>query len=420
MHKDVDVATLEMDEDYGLISRVVKVHDYQHMPIGTVIKGTADGRSIKDWWASRSIPASRSGLRDFLESLGLYDVRTLLTKSMGLSLSDQYWIRPAEKEIRWRDVNFFDNEFSDDIGDMLFGRKISGEIDLVSPDNTSDGVLKKRWKILDGRRCLIKGSTGTIRQEPFNEVIASKIMSALDVPHVDYEILWIDDRPYSICKDFITRDTELISAYRIMTSQKMRNDHSLYQHYVDCCQRNGIEVVPFLDQMLVIDYIIGNTDRHTNNFGLIRDANTLEWIGPAPIFDSGSSLGCDLRTDEIMNQAGIHSKPFKDRHSNQIKLVSSFDWIDFDALEKAIPEIERIMSSSNGGIDDDRRTALMLFIESRIADLRWMSEGRQPVRRPRSLSSPRAWYAIPQTSIILWTRFLSSSSCTASLRVILT
>ena len=253
MHKDVEVATLEMDEDYGLISKVGMVHDLQHMPMGTVYNGVVDRRNVKDWWASRSIPASRSGLRDFLESLELYDAKALLTKSMGLSLSDQYWIRPEDSEIRWKDVNFFDNPFSEDIGNLLFGSRISGSINMMSPDNTSDGVLKKRWKIIGDRRCLIKGSTGTTRQEPFNEVIASKLMEVLEIPHVGYDVIWMDGRPYSVCGDFIDRDTELVSAFRVMASQKKRNDRSYYQHYVECCSNLGIDIVPFLDRMLVLD-----------------------------------------------------------------------------------------------------------------------------------------------------------------------
>ncbi len=42
--------------------------------------------------------------------------------------------------------------------------------------------------------------------------------------------------------------------------------------------------------MLTLDYIIANGDRHYNNFGFIRNAETLEWQGLAPIFDSGASL----------------------------------------------------------------------------------------------------------------------------------
>ena len=37
--------------------------------------------------------------------------------------------------------------------------------------------------------------------------------------------------------------------------------------------------------MLALDAIIGNTDRHTGNFGFLRDANTGKYLGMAPLYD---------------------------------------------------------------------------------------------------------------------------------------
>ena len=47
----------------------------------------------------------------------------LLIRCYGLSLSDQYWICPKDSNLTWEEINFFSNEFSDDIGDVLFGEK---------------------------------------------------------------------------------------------------------------------------------------------------------------------------------------------------------------------------------------------------------------------------------------------------------
>ena len=41
------------------------------------------------------------------------------------------------------------------------------------------------------------------------------------------------------------------------------------------------------------DFLMTNKDRHLANFGLLRDSNTLECIGPAPIFDTGNSMFYD-------------------------------------------------------------------------------------------------------------------------------
>ena len=189
----------------------------------SVKKGVVDRAAFNHWWTDRSIPASRSGVREALETLEIADTKMLLVRCFGLSLSDQYWIKPENAAMTWEQINFFDNDFSDDMGDVLFGSpKKEPEFDFSSPDNTSDGCLKKRWKIINGKRCLIKGGSNPFRQQPFNEVIASEVMKRLGVNHIPYKVVWSEGAPYSICEDFITKDTELVSAWRLMQTQEKR------------------------------------------------------------------------------------------------------------------------------------------------------------------------------------------------------
>ena len=111
----------------------------------------------------------------------------LIEKCFGLSLSDQYWISPTDKPLDWHRVNFFENAFSEDIGNILFGKGTgSDSTSLVSPDNTANGNLKKKWKIIDGKRVLLKDSSAPYRQEAYNEVLASEIANRLGIPHVPY------------------------------------------------------------------------------------------------------------------------------------------------------------------------------------------------------------------------------------------
>ena len=126
-----------------------------------------------------------------------------------------------------------------------------------------------------------------------------------------------------MCEDFVTENTELIPAWRILKTQKKDNSTSVYQHFVNCCESLGIKgAVPFLDRMIVLDYIIANEDRHLNNFGVIRNAETLEWLGFAPIYDSGSSLGYDKTPGQIRSGKEVVCKPFKNHHAEQLKPVS--------------------------------------------------------------------------------------------------
>lgn len=378
MHKRKSVAEMELDESTGFILKISEIYDAEHLPVGISCKnGIADRKALNEWWTDRSIPASRSGVRNALEHLNISNTKMLLVRCFGLSLSDQYWIKPQNEEISWDDINFFDNPFSEDIGDVLFGTPKNMEgFDFSSPDNTSDGCLKKRWKLINGKRCLVKGGSDLARQQPFNEVIATKIMERLGISHVGYELIWDSGSPYSVCEDFVTADTELVSAWRILQTQKKPNNVSVYQHFVKCCQALGVtDTVKSLDRMLVLDYIIANEDRHLNNFGLLRNAETLEWIGFAPIYDSGSSLGYDKVASQIRSQADITCKPFKKSHADQIKLVSDFSWIDFDKLSDVDETIRETMAVEEAQelIDERRIAAITDGVRKRIDTLQGMA-----------------------------------------------
>ena len=141
MHKDIPVAEFGLDSVTGAIVSIGQVYEPRHVPVGIPVrKGSADRGALNEWWRGRSIPASRSGIREAMRELRISDSRILAEKCLGLSLSDQYWICPVDSGISWRQVNFFENPFSEDVGNILLGKgSDSGQISLMSPDNTSDG-----------------------------------------------------------------------------------------------------------------------------------------------------------------------------------------------------------------------------------------------------------------------------------------
>ena len=366
MHKNIAVADIEIDDITGVIARVGSVYAAQHFPIGVAMSGgTLERRALNNWWIGRSIPASRQGVREALETLGMNSTQLLIDKCMGLSLSDQYWVRPQNTAVQWGDINFFENPFSKDVGDILFGATPHQEaISLMSPDNTSDGWLKKKWTMLNGKRYLVKGGSNPFQQEPLNEVLASEIMQRLHIPHVSYTVTWEQEQPFSLCENFLTAQTELVSAWHIMQSFKRPNHVSVYQQFVDCCEKLGITgVEESLAQMMAVDFLIANEDRHMNNFGAVRNAETLEWIGIAPIYDSGTSLWFDAPNARI--GATDKSKPFRDAHREQIKLASSLDFLDFAALSD-IEDIAEEIYGKSPLVDDERKGRLCRAIAARV------------------------------------------------------
>ena len=367
MHKNIPVMDMEILSDTGRITRLYNLQNPEHLPLGVNTKDGPSRQGMDDWWTGRSIPATRDGIIEALETLRISSTSILLDKCYGLSLSDQYWICPTNSGLKWSDINFFDNDFSMNIGEILFGHEPDDRdrISLMSPDNTSDGWLRKKWIIADGKRVLMKGGSGVYQQEPFNEVIASAVMRRLDIPHVGYTTTFDGGKPYSLCENFITPDTELIPAWRVKESIKKDNRDNDYIHLLRCCDELSIpDVRAALEKMLVLDYIISNEDRHYNNFGFVRNAETLEWIGLAPIYDSGTSLWYNTqRVGSI-----VESKPFRKSHTEQIKLVRDLSWFQLNALDGIDDEIVEILLKSED-IDTSRRERIAAAVKDRSGQI---------------------------------------------------
>ena len=125
MQRNHQVAVIEIAEKTGDIIDVAEVLSAQRIPLGAKHSdGSFDVLSLRKWWAGRGIPASRSGLEHALETLHIPYAELLLVKCSGLSLSDQYWVTPCDAPQNWRDVNFYENDFSDDVGRALFGEGV--------------------------------------------------------------------------------------------------------------------------------------------------------------------------------------------------------------------------------------------------------------------------------------------------------
>lgn len=136
-------------------------------------------------------------------------VNSLVINAYACNLSDQYWIRPQGSCVTCSDVNFFENEFSSDLTSVFLGCRSQprvNNIDLISPDSSSGGNLPKAWTILNGDRILLKSTAGGACQEPYNEVIGSRLCSVMGIPHVDYSLLKCQNDILSACSCCIMKD----------------------------------------------------------------------------------------------------------------------------------------------------------------------------------------------------------------------
>lgn len=144
-----------------------------------------------------------------------------------------------------------------------------------------------------------------------------------------------------------------------MHGYKKANSQSDYQFLVSCFENIGLKnVETFLSKMLVCDCIVGNFDRHYQNFGAIRNVETLEYTRFAPIYDTGNSLWCNAEVLEQRKDYEYSAKPFGRNGMSperQLELLKDFEWYDERKLdgfvEEAVDVLERNPNMPKARID---------------------------------------------------------------------
>lgn len=294
---------------------------------------------LKQWWKRRSIPISQGNIRQMLENKGLLGPEDYLLRNLGLSLTDYYWISPLDSGMTWKEVNLFDNDFH---GNILFG-EVEGDNDEIphyTPNGSLQGTLEKSWTILNGERGLLKGNRDYLSSESINEVIASKLHQMQNFEnYTEYKLIRINGRGYDYgcySKLFTSQKLELISAYDVVCSEKRSNDVSYFEHFIKVCGKHGLDegiLRNYLDYMILSDFVLSGRDRHLNNVSVLRDAESLQFVMPAPIYDSGKCLFVqDSVPSTDKGLLSIKTESFASDELKLLNLVSDRNLLDVTKL----------------------------------------------------------------------------------------
>ena len=345
MHKDIPVCLMNISED-GAISRIRRNDDTAaHFPIG----GQMNDIKFHEWWRDRAIPKTRHGAKTALQRLGYSSTNSALVDNLALSLTDCYWIQPRGEAVSWKDVNLFTNDFVDTFGEITINQNYVMDLRKETRFKfaTSQGELQKKWCIdRDGRRYMVKGNYGDSYQQSLNEVFATQLHQhqrhARYTPYSLVRLRTDEDTEGlgCLCYDFCSEDLECISAWELLQTVKIKQNESWFYPLKSVCLNMGMSektFSTFMDYEIMTDYLISNTDRHMNNIAVMRNPDSLEIIGFAPIFDSGNSMfyntpSASLPTARI-SQIKTHS--FISREVRLLQYVSDRSLIDLENAGKA-------------------------------------------------------------------------------------
>lgn len=289
MHFDTPLVVFSAERQVEANIKILAVHE-ENKNLFPLDLAELSESGIESWIKHRSIPKNRAYVDTLLSSLGLSINRPLdiISVSKGLSLNDCYWLKQEDSSDSFASVNLYDNRFSRVLGQIAFTGYGSSNVSGLtsSPEFTTNGMLPKCWRRIDGKIYLYKGGTmgaSNTGNEPYSEFYAYQIGKILGVNAVPYSLSKWKNTLCSTCELFTSKDVSFVPVGRIVRSGGMQAVRAYYK-------KLGGEFEKALNDMFIFDALIFNTDRHYGNFGFLIDSHTNEINAPAPLFDHGNSL----------------------------------------------------------------------------------------------------------------------------------
>ena len=165
------------------------------------------------------------------------------------------------------------------------------------------GSFLKAYSELGGKKTYYKLSNfdkarGVIGHECVNELIVDRLLTILGIPHLSYQLIHAD-----VSVDGRTHEVYLCASEDFKAKSESKTALDAYKELealpdesaLEFCTRMGWE--DYIYQMLVVDYLILNRDRHGANIEVLRNAKE-KTLRLAPLFDHGISLMYNGRTDQ--------------------------------------------------------------------------------------------------------------------------
>jgi len=172
-------------------------------------------------------------------------------------------------------------------------RNSSGTAGTYLKSGSVVGGYKKYYKLSN-----FDPERGVIGHECVNEIIVDRLLDILHIDHLEYELInadiEVEGKRYNTCL-CASNDLKERGESKVSLDDYYRLNAPAGEAHYDFCSRMGWK--KYVDQMLVVDYLILNRDRHGANIEVLRNARAHS-IRLAPLFDHGLSLLCSCSTDE--------------------------------------------------------------------------------------------------------------------------
>ncbi|OON98791.1 MAG: hypothetical protein ATN35_03625 [Epulopiscium sp. Nele67-Bin004] len=299
MCKEVELLTFKLENDGNITN--LKVINNTLLPESLK---NAHELALYEWPKNRGVDTTRSNARLLLKLLKINSGGIAsVVYNRCLNLTDCYWIRHSGDE-KFADLSLYRKPYNKFIMETSLSGVVHKLDKMINTELTNIGSFNKAW-IKKSDWCLCK--KGDFRSF-YAELFAYKLGLELGMNMAIYKFNQADN---------------------IIESHNFTNELCMLEHFATFGAKFGlynetdeVQIATSLKtisercykdytNMLLLDGLISNFDRHEYNFGVLKCSDTGEILGLAPNFDNNLALGAGGHNtttyilDEYLDTFGI-------------------------------------------------------------------------------------------------------------------
>lgn len=260
-------------------------------------------QEVKSYLSSRVLSLSRDNAKQIYAAFQIPQIDSIdnrvdiCIKCKGVSIQDSYWIKDDKEAVTWSHINIRQNKLKDIVDLSLSGFDPTLTTNNICPELTTKGLFRKGWIRLGDNLYLLKSDKTRDYVNTRMEVLASDILGCFK-NKID-SVAYVSDMKntpdgeviVSICRNFVGEEYSFVEAWEVMEYLKRCNTD-----FITYCMKHWRQQFASIP---VLDYIVVNTDRHTQNYGFLMNNETGEIEYLAPLFD----FNCALTADYFQREA---------------------------------------------------------------------------------------------------------------------
>jgi hypothetical protein len=219
------------------------------------------------------------------------------------------------------------------------------------------GSFLKSYSELGGKKIYYKLSNfdatkGVIGHECVNEIIVDRLLDVLGIAHLHYQLIHADIVINDVLYDVYlcaSEDFKEAGESKVALDAYYELEHHKGESPLAFCIRNGWG--DYISQMLVVDYLILNRDRHGANLEVLRNSRKKN-LRLAPLFDHGLSLLCSCLDAKAVEDYNITEDKLTNNYIGSRSTWENLNLISPEKLPKLNPLTENDRTILLDGLDE--------------------------------------------------------------------